>query len=64
MFKSLNQRRFDKKNLIIEERSKIIEEEENLRGASTSLSNNIVNSSIANPLFNSTPKTPLNLGMF
>jgi hypothetical protein len=64
-FKTLNQRRHDKKKLIIEERSKIIDEEENLRGANTSsLSQNIANSSIANPQYNSTAKTPMNLEMF
>jgi hypothetical protein len=48
----------------MEERSKIIDEEENLRGAASSLSRQVVNSSIANPLFNSTAKTPTNMGMF
>ena len=65
-YTTLNQRRFDKKKLIVEQRNKIMnEEEEQMRGMTSSLSHNMVNSSIANPVFNSTAKTPnANAGMF
>lgn len=64
-YNTLNQRRFDKKKLIVEQRNKIMNEEEQMRGVTSSLSHNMVNSSIANPVFNSTAKTPNgNIGMF
>jgi len=50
----------------VEQRNKIMNDEEQQRGFASSLSHNMANSSIANPVFNSTAKTPINnnVGMF
>lgn len=64
-FKTLNQRRFEKKKLIVEQRNKIMRDEEMERGFASSLSHNVASSSIVNPVFNSTARTPNNgIGMF
>ena len=53
-FETLNKRRHQKRQMIIEEREKIIRQEQDLRGGKNAMTNNFmtINSSVTNPMFN------------